>query len=54
MLLTREGMECGLVDGPIVYSLWKDTKVVCAASTIHTGNSNHMVKRLVKKRWRWQ
>ena len=23
----------------IVYNLWKDTKVVCVASTVHTGNS---------------
>ena len=35
-------------DGPIVYSLWKDTKVVCEASTIHTGNSDHTVKRHIK------
>ena len=33
----------------IVYFLWKDTKVVYEASTIHTSNSDHMVKMHVKK-----
>ena len=32
----------------IVYNLWKDTKVVCTASTVHSGNSDHQVKRRVK------
>ena len=32
----------------IVICLWRDTKVVCVALTIHFGNSNHQVKRRVK------
>ena len=45
----KTGYGVWILDGPIVYSLWKDTKVVCEASTIHTGNSNHMGKKRVKK-----
>ena len=33
-------------DGVIVYTVWKDTKVVRVASTVHTGNSHNQVKRL--------
>ena len=36
-------------DGPIVFNLWKDTKVVCTASTIHTANATQRVKRKMKK-----
>ena len=38
----------------IVFCLWRDTKVVCVASTIHLGNSNHQVKRRVKTQARIQ
>ena len=45
----KRGYGVWIRDGPIVYSLWKDTKVVCDAATIHTCNSDHMVKRCVRK-----
>lgn len=31
-----------------MYNLRKDTKVVCVASTVHTGNSRYKVKRRMK------
>ena len=33
----------------ILYNVWKDTKVVCVASTVHRGNADNKVKRRVKK-----
>lgn len=33
---------------PIAYNLWKDTKGVCVASTVHTGNSRYKVKGRMK------
>ena len=48
LLQYKRGYGVWIRDGLIVYSLWKDTKVVCEASTIHS-NSDHMVKRRVKK-----
>ena len=41
-------MGFGLEMSQFVFCLWRDTKVVCVASTIHLGNSNHQVKRRVK------
>ena len=35
-------------DGVIVYTVWKDTKVVHVASTVHSGNSHNQVKRRFK------
>ena len=35
-------------DGVIVYTVWKDTKVVNVASTVHSRNSHNQVKRRFK------
>ena len=35
-------------DGVIVYTVWKDTKVVRVASTVRSGNSHNQVKRRFK------
>ena len=32
----------------ILFALWKDTKVVCVASTVHSGHSCNQVKRRTK------
>ena len=45
----ERGYGVWIRDGTIVFNVWKDTKVVCTASTIHTGNASHQVKRKVKK-----
>ena len=37
-------IRCGL----IVFTLWKDTKFVCVAYTVHSGNSHNQVKRRLK------
>ena len=33
----------------VLYVLWKDTNVVCVASTIHSGRADSTVKRRVKQ-----
>ena len=45
----ERGTGVWIRDQSIVYNLWKDTKMVCTASTVHSGNSDHQVKRRVKK-----
>ena len=37
--------EVWIRDGLIVFTLWKDTNVVCVASTVYSGNSYNQVKR---------
>ena len=44
----QRGYGVWIRNEPIVFCLWRDTKVVCVALTIHLGNSNHQVKRRVK------
>ena len=44
----QRGYGVWIRDGVIVYTVWKDTKVVRVASTIHSGNSHNQVKRRFK------
>ena len=44
----KRGYGVWIREASIVYCLWKDTKVVCVASTVHLGNSKHQVKRRLK------
>ena len=44
----QRGYGVWIRDGVIVYTMWKDTKVVRVASTVHSGNSHNQVKRRFK------
>ena len=44
----KRGYGVWIREASIVYCLWRDTKVVCVASTVHLGNSKHQVKVRMK------
>ena len=44
----KRGYGVWIREASIVYCLWRDTKVVCVALTVHPENSKHQVKRRMK------
>ena len=46
--LFPRGYGVWIRENRILFALWKDTKVVCVASTVHSGHSCNQVKRRTK------